>query len=487
MLLLCARRALPTLCRPRVRFGVRLNSSDAPWYLRQTPQKSAVLNQTPLPELPANSPDTLQPLLEFVAQKLGMTDIEVFDLRGADSEQTSNEGAQEVADFMIIATGKSSKHLQKATFELNFYVKHQLKSLSTHEGLLTTGQLAKFRRRLLKRGKKGPSYAMNNYGAEPNTWVMVDCKKDNIFVHFMTPERRAAMNLEALWAKDKEKYENRAQPAEDDSIFSGFRFMHTMRRPMNAIQVLTQLSRFSRSSSTETAGRFQQLKEQHLADPASCPLDRLENHLKSKQANGRLVTAKEISKLVEVVLQSAEFHEGLETDTAVFNKRYARIFSILETFSPVLTEKDIQELLPVLVVAGSQIDADGFVTLASTTQDSDVQFRYSPMIHKLYNLCHKLYQSRKDAAFVTKMDLLFLTIFANRGNWVYMKKVLEAALQREDFVPVQAALKFLSINGTSAQCLEFVDNYLPYLKLWPSFDASAHKTELDTVLAKAGN
>ncbi|KAG7748992.1 hypothetical protein KL912_002054 [Ogataea haglerorum] len=452
-----------------------------------TPQAPAVLHQTRIPELPANSPDTLQPLLEFVAQKLGMTDIEVFDLRGSDGEQASNEGAQEVADFMIIATGKSPKHLQKATFELNFYVKHQLKSLSTHEGLLTTGQLAKFRRRLLKRGKKGPSYAMNDYGAEPNTWVMVDCKKDNIFVHFMTSERRAAMNLEALWAKDKTKYENKPQAVEDDSIFSGFRFMHTMRKPTTALQVLTQISQFSSSSGTETAARFEQLKEQHLADPASCPLDRLENHLKSKQANGRLVNAREISKLIEVVLQSAEFHEGLEIDAAVFEKRYARIFSIIETFSPVLTEKDVQELLPVLVVAGSQIDADGFVTLASTAQDSDVHFRYSPMVNRLYNLCHKLYQKRRDAAFVTKMDLLFLTIFANRGNWVYMKKVLEAALQREDFVPVQAALKFLSIKGTPAQCLDFVDNYLPYLKLWPSFDASAHKSELDAVLAKAGN
>ncbi|KAH3671828.1 hypothetical protein OGAPHI_000014 [Ogataea philodendri] len=410
-----------------------------------------------------------------------MSNIEVFDLRNPRDPDSVNEGAQEVADFMVVATGKSAKHLQKATLELNLFVKHQLKSLTSNEGLLSTAQLAKFRRRLLKRGKKGPSYAMNDYGAAANTWVMVDCKDDNIAVHLLTEERRDDLDLESLWAQDKSKYENRKTRVDDDNIFSGFRFMHTMRRPVSAGGILTQLAGFRSYSQVG----FDQLKRLHLENPKACPLDKVQNHLLTKQAQGTLVTSREIAELVELILQSAEFHDGLTSETEVFSRRTNTILHILSTFNPILTEKDITELLPTLVIAGSQADNENFVKLNSKEPKPNPELRYSVQVNHLYRLYESIFKNRKFAPFLTQMDLIFLTIFANRNNWVYMKKVVDSALARQDFVPVEAALNFLSISGTPAQCLEFIDAYLPYLRLSPSFHESEHKSQIDSVTTKA--
>lgn len=444
---------------------------NQPWYLRpeESPKVSSPLKQIVIPTLPTDSPENLKEIVNLLATKLGIDDIQVFDLR---DNADANEGAVDLATYMVIGTGKSIKHLQKASEQLDYYVKHTLHELPITEGLESSNDAAKFRRRLRRKGKGAPQYAKFDYGASPNTWVMTDCKLDGIYVHMLTEQRRHDLNLEHLWAKDKSPYERRPQSNHTDDIFAGLRYFHTER-------------------TLRTVQTFDQLKTQHLQEPSQMPLVRIQDHFDAIQANGKPLGATELYQYIDLLLQSQEFHNGLTRDIDVYEKRFHYINYILKRYAPDMSKETVKRILPLLVLAGSQCGNDKFVTLdkiqSMPRNDFGAYpeiFTYSPIIHKFYQISLSLTGHNIDDGFQKEIDLLCLTVYANRHNWMYAKKIVDNALKRQDIDVVKAYLRLLAVKGDGPSSYEFVNSYYPLLALARDFDLAEESRYVQAILER---
>ncbi|CAK9436268.1 uncharacterized protein LODBEIA_P08260 [Lodderomyces beijingensis] len=207
---LCTRNTI-RLQRP---FGIsnRAHESlenDVPWYLRKenTSSPSAVLEQTVEPELaniPENLPAQVNDLLKVIIGQYGMTDLEVFDLSTLPADHPRSLERQNDEQYVIIVSGKSEKHIFKASYDLKQHAKHKLGCQCWVEGMVNNAVRPVERRRLAKRARQGPPATHNTFGIGANTWVRCGLGAEGIVVHMMSAERRAELNLESFY-QDKEE------------------------------------------------------------------------------------------------------------------------------------------------------------------------------------------------------------------------------------------------------------------------------------------
>lgn len=196
---------------------------STPWYLRDdtlSPLLETAIIQ--LPELPQGCPLLVTEFVEALATKYGMSDIEVFDM----SQRVTEADEEHLADYNIICTGKSEKHIYKASYELRSLLKNTYTNIPHIEGMVSNAMSPVERRRLLKRAGKGPLKADSDFGLKANSWVMCNTHVDNVFIHILTKDRREQLCLESLWCPEteKEKYLSRGSSIEEsDDIFIGIR------------------------------------------------------------------------------------------------------------------------------------------------------------------------------------------------------------------------------------------------------------------------
>jgi len=211
--------------------GEDVAEDSVPWYLRD--DSSSPLLETKkveLPVVPDHAPTTVQTFLELLSDEYGLEDIELFDLTQLDPDNEYHADNQP-SDYMIICTGKSEKHIYKASNELRTYIKHNFDLIPKIEGMASNSKTPAARRRMLRRARKGPLATDNDYGRTPNSWVMCDTVVNNICIHILTESRRNELNLESLWCREEdiEKYSRSDSTAEEsDDIFIGIRRFHTM-------------------------------------------------------------------------------------------------------------------------------------------------------------------------------------------------------------------------------------------------------------------
>lgn len=205
--------------------------SSIPWYLRddqalELAQKKEVM----LPKVPEYAPASLDEFIHLLSSDYGLENILLFDLLTLESTHDYHIDKQ-AADYIVICTGKSEKHIYKAASELRTHIKHHYDLLPRVEGMVSSIMSPIARRRMLRRANKGPLATDNTYGKAPNSWVMCDTYVDNIFIHILTKERREELILESMWCReeDVEKYSPRKEVyGESDDIFIGVRRYHTM-------------------------------------------------------------------------------------------------------------------------------------------------------------------------------------------------------------------------------------------------------------------
>lgn len=208
-----------------------------PWYLRE--EESSRLDnpifKAEMPEIPITCPESTQVILNFMINKLGLDNFKVFDIRNL--ENVDNIPISSLGDIMIIADGKSEKHLQNAAQDLITYLKHEYNSFPYVEGLLKPNSMIRLRRRMKRRMMNKKITKDELFGVGINSWIMIDSKINNIFIHLLTPERRQLLNLEYLWCSPEEKdlylpkvYSNYQVNGreifdidENDSIFKGLK------------------------------------------------------------------------------------------------------------------------------------------------------------------------------------------------------------------------------------------------------------------------
>lgn len=462
--------------------------NDQPWYMNpeESPSITSPLKEMKIPELPPNHPQTLENIVTFLARELGIDDLIIFDMRNKlNDDDIENEGAYDISDFMIIGTGKSSKHLQKASSQLDFYIKHNLHKLAVTEGILRTGELAKYNRRLLRRGKTAPNYSKNTYGAEPNTWIMTDTKSDGIIVHMLTKKRREDLNLEYLWSKksEKSKYTKDNNDTDSDDIFRGIRYFHSSTK-------VNQTERFNVYELTPDNyySYFNRLIRSHLVDSKLTPFSSIMEHLDLIYSAGFAINANLLYSYLNAILQSPELNSSFESDAKAFVKRNNLFATTLKKYNIQLTTEEILKLTPLLIISGSQFDNPSFLTIKKIIENPDIKHdeltRYSKTLNDLFRLSNKIMdstnQSHRD--FKRDIDLLLISVYANRLNWVHFNQIIKSAITRNDISILKAALPLVTVCADLQTSVEFNDNVLPFIsesginpELAPFVERLSHK------------
>lgn len=210
------------------------NTTTIPWYLKVGDRERALRQSFfKVQEIryPSNSPNSLRHISEYLRDELGLTDILVFDLREGEFETA----AAKITDFMVIATAKSPRHCQNSFDKLNTLIKQDFESVAYVEGQFNAREERKRQRRLARK----PNLSANSSSNIPTeSWFLIDCKVDRIFVNILTENRRQEINLEELYAPEDErnKYrkpeqlvEGHESPQEDD-ILAGLRKLANQRR-----------------------------------------------------------------------------------------------------------------------------------------------------------------------------------------------------------------------------------------------------------------
>lgn len=206
--------------------------------------------------LPQRSPHSLARITDYLKDKLGLSDILVFDLRASDF----TTAVAKVSDFMIIGTARSAKHCQKCFVELNGFIKHEYNSVAYVEGNVNAREEKKRLKRIARKSNLGKSWGANSspysQGFQNNSeaWFMIDCHVDNIFVNILTEGRREELNLEELYAPEDErsKYQSSREDKvlderhgehDDDNVLAGLRKLAYQRRQYSTVSAATESSK----------------------------------------------------------------------------------------------------------------------------------------------------------------------------------------------------------------------------------------------------
>ncbi|KAJ6021126.1 ATPase synthesis protein 25 [Penicillium herquei] len=225
-------------------------ASNVPWYLRE----GAPIRETRpiigdhIPELPENSPEMLQVLLEYSYKDLGLDDLKLFDLRHLDIPAALGANV-----IMIVGTARSVKHLNVSADRLCRWLRKTYK-LSPHaDGLLGRNELKIKLRRKAKRARaashagtmidekddgittgwicvnagivdKGSQTQLSDVGFEG--FGQLDLGT-SVVVQMFTEEKRADVDLDGLWQgtldraeRSRLRHESEAAPTADSSSFT---------------------------------------------------------------------------------------------------------------------------------------------------------------------------------------------------------------------------------------------------------------------------
>ncbi|CAR29196.1 ZYRO0G02948p [Zygosaccharomyces rouxii] len=215
------------------------STTTIPWYLkvgdRERALKQSIFKAQEI-NYPSNSPDSLRHISQYLCDELGLSDIIIFDLRKGEFETA----AAKISDFMVIATARSPKHCQTSFDKLNSLIKQEYESVAYVEGQFNAREEKKRQRRLARKPKLSSNSTSN---VPTESWFLIDCKVDKIFVNILTENRRQEINLEELYAPEHERHkyerkessvEGREAPQEDD-ILAGLRRLVNQRRQYSTV------------------------------------------------------------------------------------------------------------------------------------------------------------------------------------------------------------------------------------------------------------
>jgi hypothetical protein len=187
-----------------------------------------------LPDLPLDSPDMVQPLLEQISTDLGLDNLTLLDLRDLDPPPALGANL-----IMIIGTARSEKHLHVSADRLCRWLRSKYNLTPVADGLLGRNELKLKLRRKARRAK-----IMKSAGAIENSnvddgirtgWVCVNvgtvkpklnqqgeanpmsdfvgfgARVDGvkIVVQMLTEEKRQELRLEHLWGEQLERQSKR--------------------------------------------------------------------------------------------------------------------------------------------------------------------------------------------------------------------------------------------------------------------------------------
>ncbi|SCU92339.1 LAFA_0F09648g1_1 [Lachancea sp. 'fantastica'] len=205
-----------------------------PWYLNVGREQ---LQENSFPqekiELPKDAPESLQILTAFLSDELGLVDILIFQTKDLDDDHTT--AVAKFSDYIVLASAKSGKHCYKSFVEVNTLLKQKFQVQPHVEGNISANELRRRQRRLARHTNlsksQGSRPAVTRSATQADSWYLIDCRVDNIFLNIMSDTRRQELNLEELYAPSKDKHLYRRQPQspdvsvgeDDDNVLAGLK------------------------------------------------------------------------------------------------------------------------------------------------------------------------------------------------------------------------------------------------------------------------
>lgn len=203
------------------------SSLSSPWYLRQgeTVNKELAIKE-PFPELPKNAPERLHQVIKYSIEELGLVDLKVIDLRSLKPATPLGPDA-----IVVIATGKSDRHLKRACSQFLTYLKKSFSATAKTDGILTANFLQVHQRRLKRRAARRTKLDSEMFNSESGlkstgAWVIVETGMDGIFVNIMTKDRRDDLKLESLWGEEISRYSQSERALANDPKQNRFQRMY---------------------------------------------------------------------------------------------------------------------------------------------------------------------------------------------------------------------------------------------------------------------
>lgn len=201
------------------------NLQNRPWYLdvpETRTQDSSSPFITPVTFPKTDVPESVKAISNYANNKLAISEVIVFDTKHSNTTTSIHS----LADFVLIGSVKSYKHLQSSNDELIKFVKSEYGEIPKSEGLITSGLL---RRRNKRIGRKTNLGKLSKTENDESGWCLIDCGVDGLFINLLTEERRMELNLEELYCpkEDVEIYQKRraveAIAEEEDNVLIGLR------------------------------------------------------------------------------------------------------------------------------------------------------------------------------------------------------------------------------------------------------------------------
>lgn len=160
-------------------------AQEEPWYLQEEPPRHPTLipEIQPLPEIPRNTPTILAPLVKFVAEDLGLDDLNLMDLRTLDPPPALGPSL-----VMLFGTARSDRHLHIAAGSLKSWLRQH--GINAHaDGLLGRNEYKiKLRRKQRKAKLLGTSAtALGSDDGISTGWICVNLGTIGSAVHHEMP------------------------------------------------------------------------------------------------------------------------------------------------------------------------------------------------------------------------------------------------------------------------------------------------------------
>lgn len=435
--------------------------STTPWYLRK--ENTSQMEQVPydkVPELPSETPQSIKDLLKLLTEKYGLTNLKVYDLASLPSDHPKSTDEQSPERFIIIASGKSEKHIYKVSYELKQYIKHEFGYLPRIEGMTSNSISSRTRRRLAKRARQGPPATHNDFGIGANSWVRCGLGIDGVVVHILSDERRLELNLESLYEEDgdvevaaPEIFNRNCEDAE--SVFFGLRkHFHTQSKLQNVSELrsITEAcvgqpsqkilelyksdfdSKFTGSTIQEWSEKFAFYKKLYLKNPRVAALTDVEKSLLDKHSSIKLLgkdihwnqeIVNDVIKYMELLLDLTEplpaaeklaFLSNFISCLTTFSKDEIHFFAV-DKFQALLWSLTCDKYLP--------IDAARLHTILRTGEGLEPENRQIIQDPKAAQNVRELLRSinfSKRGAVPLWLREQMLHTYANTRNWSYFWK-----------------------------------------------------------------
>lgn len=221
------------------------SSQDVPWYLQVEPAietTHSIARQQQIPDVPENAPPITREILQHLSLEIGLDDMVLLDLRGRDPPPALGGNV-----IMVIGSARGVKHLNVSADRFCRWLRSTYKLRPYADGLLGRNELKIKLRRKARRARLASSAGTTadtsddgittgwicvNVGSVDDPSIIQNMREGGfegfgkvqggtrIVVQMFTEEKRADVDLEALWTPKEDKVQDpeqgRGNSAEED-------------------------------------------------------------------------------------------------------------------------------------------------------------------------------------------------------------------------------------------------------------------------------